>query len=881
MADPFSNASINSGVDISDVNGVFASRMQALIDAAESATGQTVTVNSGYRSPEKQAQIYANTYYRDPAHPFVYNGVTYKVTGPSSRVAAPPGNSQHQQGFAVDIRPSGAAYKWMTQNAAKYGVEWGGNWKGNQNDPPHFQLPRADNMAALSGKLPPVNVPEVASAFANAPPPVPKADPRSSALTAISNATAPQPTQMGAGENLAFDRSNALAGMATPALFPDGHLGTLNAQPPAMDAGYNPATGQVQPFANDPNILAAMGDGRTQQVVPPNLIQGSFDAIDAMKNRGIIPDGAVGSPPSLLNWIANQNRTPSASAAPAAAGASGVGSAQVSSPQALPTSPVYSSANDVANFSPTGPVPPATPAQPSTPLPSNYYAMFYGPNPVPASANPNGSNGDYYAPGASGFVSATPDAMTRVLDVMPTDVLGSSPVNPMTGQSPDSLFGTGAPSAPPVYSSVNDVASFSPTGAALPPIPRADPRAYSSLNDVAAFSPTSAPQNYASLNDMASFSPTGAALPPLPLSDPRGYAKPVAPSTPAAQTVSTPNGNTYTVGQILTTPNGTYKVGVGSNGQATFTKAVTLPTGGAVGGLIQQGLIDAGTKVAAAAPGMLASAGSSLDSLFSGLFGHTGGGNPVPPLDVPVTQHPVGQPYGGYIPGAGNSSVAAPVAPYGGGYNNMDAAASQSQGAPYSGYIPGSEAATSGNSWQQLLASLSKPTPTVSNTDPMKMATMGVPTSVQKVNPAYTAWLSGQSASPFTNPGVQGLSPDDRDSPDGIARTVPGLTSSVFAKPKPTPAPPKYITVAGPTRQVQVARPAPVAAPIIPVGTPVQQLQALGGYSPSEAYNIAASRALTPAPGSQGATMAAITGSNNSSGGGYAGAQGGLSSLMH
>ena len=47
----------------------------------------------------------------------------------------------------------------------------------------------------------------------------------------------------------------------------------------------------------------------------------------------------------------------------------------------------------------------------------------------------------------------------------------------------------------------------------------------------------------------------------------------------------------------------------------------------------------------------------------------------------------------------------------------------------------------------------------------------------------------GTSISPFSNPGVQGLSPDDRDSPTGVAGPVPGLTSNVFD----TPAPPQYI----------------------------------------------------------------------------------------
>lgn len=113
----------------------------------------------------------------------------------------------------------------------------------------------------------------------------------------------------------------------------------------------------------------------------------------------------------------------------------------------------------------------------------------------------------------------------------------------------------------------------------------------------------------------------------------------------------------------------------------------------------------------------------------------------------------------------------------------------------------------------------------------------------QQINPAYTAWMNNQTpTSPFSNPGVQGLSPDDRDSATGIAGPVPGLTSSVFD----TPAPAKYISVA---RKVPAAASGLAALPVAQVVatpmTPVQQLQAKNpNLTSAQAYNQLAAQIL-------------------------------------
>jgi hypothetical protein len=84
-------------------------------------------------------------------------------------------------------------------------------------------------------------------------------------------------------------------------------------------------------------------------------------------------------------------------------------------------------------------------------------------------------------------------------------------------------------------------------------------------------------------------------------------------------------------------------------------------------------------------------------------------------------------------------------------------------------------------------------------------------------NPAFAAWAHNQKlAGPFSNPGVQGLSPDDRDSPNHVAIAVPGLA---------TPAPPRTIlrTVPAPVYHT----PAPAYAP----QAPIQPLTPGNGYT--------------------------------------------------
>jgi len=135
------------GVNADQLNPEFATRMTALISAAEQATGSKVSITEGERSASTQAQYYANYIQK----PVTYEGVTYrpkKVGG----IAAAPGLSEHQLGAAMDISTNSPAYSWMVQHASEFGIEAGAKWGGSQNDPPHFELPSSEFNQLKSGK---------------------------------------------------------------------------------------------------------------------------------------------------------------------------------------------------------------------------------------------------------------------------------------------------------------------------------------------------------------------------------------------------------------------------------------------------------------------------------------------------------------------------------------------------------------------------------------------------------------------------------------------------------------------------------------------------------------------------------------------------------
>jgi len=94
------------GTGYANMNPMLVSGIQAMI-AAGRAAGVSISPGSGYRSYEEQAQLY-----RD-----------YKAGKPGQARAAPPGQSNHNHGLAMDLRyGSDAARNWALANAGKFGL---------------------------------------------------------------------------------------------------------------------------------------------------------------------------------------------------------------------------------------------------------------------------------------------------------------------------------------------------------------------------------------------------------------------------------------------------------------------------------------------------------------------------------------------------------------------------------------------------------------------------------------------------------------------------------------------------------------------------------------------------------------------------------------
>lgn len=178
------------GVNADKLDPEFARRITALMQAAEQATGEKVSVFEGYRSPERSAQLSAD--YKGV--PVTYGGKTYQPTpGMKGKyVAAAPMVSEHNRGMAVDVRagpspdeyPSGAAYEYMVAHAAEYGLRNLG-----AKDPAHFEIPPKEYAAVAQGTpLQPFTLP-ASSALAA----INGAVPAATGATALAYAPTPAP----------------------------------------------------------------------------------------------------------------------------------------------------------------------------------------------------------------------------------------------------------------------------------------------------------------------------------------------------------------------------------------------------------------------------------------------------------------------------------------------------------------------------------------------------------------------------------------------------------------------------------------------------------------------------------------------------------------
>jgi hypothetical protein len=83
-----------------------------------------VSISSGYRSPEKQAQLFANAVKK------------YGSEAAARKWVAPPGHSKHNEGLAADLHFSDNATKnTIHEVAAKYGLVFPMSWENWHIEP--------------------------------------------------------------------------------------------------------------------------------------------------------------------------------------------------------------------------------------------------------------------------------------------------------------------------------------------------------------------------------------------------------------------------------------------------------------------------------------------------------------------------------------------------------------------------------------------------------------------------------------------------------------------------------------------------------------------------------------------------------------------------
>ncbi|KQQ85072.1 M15 family metallopeptidase [Aureimonas sp. Leaf324] len=104
---------------ISGLNDRFATALTSMLDAAPAAVQSAITINSGFRSVARQAELFDAALKK------------YGSVAAARKWVAPPGNSQHNKGMAADLGyGSSSAREWIHANAGKYGLAFP---LGNEN----------------------------------------------------------------------------------------------------------------------------------------------------------------------------------------------------------------------------------------------------------------------------------------------------------------------------------------------------------------------------------------------------------------------------------------------------------------------------------------------------------------------------------------------------------------------------------------------------------------------------------------------------------------------------------------------------------------------------------------------------------------------------
>lgn len=141
------------------LNPAFSGRLQQVLQMAEKATGEGAKINELQRSPEVQAQYYAN--YKQ--QPIMFEGHMY-TPKKKGGLAAAPGRSRHQRGNAADLA-DGKVLRWLRANRDTISANFGLEFLPGEQDIGHIQLkksvdgydsggpPTANSFSALSNAV--------------------------------------------------------------------------------------------------------------------------------------------------------------------------------------------------------------------------------------------------------------------------------------------------------------------------------------------------------------------------------------------------------------------------------------------------------------------------------------------------------------------------------------------------------------------------------------------------------------------------------------------------------------------------------------------------------------------------------------------------------
>ena len=111
----------------SGLNPVFNQSLSRLISSAPPEISPHLRVTSGFRSPERQAQLWKEALQK------------YGSESVARKWVAPPGRSQHNHGAAADLKfLNDSAREWAHANAAQYGLSF-----PLSNEPWHIELASA------------------------------------------------------------------------------------------------------------------------------------------------------------------------------------------------------------------------------------------------------------------------------------------------------------------------------------------------------------------------------------------------------------------------------------------------------------------------------------------------------------------------------------------------------------------------------------------------------------------------------------------------------------------------------------------------------------------------------------------------------------------